>query len=228
MIARKAGRIVGIKATSYPFLRNRVQTSSMRKYLLFLLPIVIVSCGSGSADRDASIASLSGDVASAKEQTDKNETSSSIVGTVSIEDAQLNFAACMREEYPAWPDPDPSTGRGYEPGTFAELGIDLQGDDVQALVEVCSGELRGVVSQRLGASPEERAETEDGLLDLFACVRESPGFEDLPDPEFSNGAGGFGALRNRFANGEFDPAAFRIAAQKCSEDGRGALPRLRD
>lgn len=200
----------------------------MRKCLLFLLPIVIVSCGSGSADGDASIASLSGDIDSAEEQTDEDETSSSIVGTVSIEDAQLNFAACMREEYPAWPDPDSSTLRGYEPETFAELGIDVQGDDVQALIDVCASELRGVVSQRLGSSPEEQAETEDGLLDLFACVRESPGFEDLPDPDFSNGAGGFRALRNRFANREFDPEAFQIAAQKCSENGRGALPRRRN
>ena len=198
----------------------------MRKYLLFLLPIVIVSCGSGSASDSGSVASLTENIASGEESD--IAVPALVDEEVSIEDAQLNFAACMREEYPAWPDPDSSTRGGYEPGTFAELGIDVQGDDVQALIEVCAGELRGVVSQRLGSSPEERAETEDGLLDLFACVRESPGFEDLPDPEFSNGASGFGALRNRFANGEFDPAAFRIAAQKCSEDGRGALPRLRD
>jgi len=200
----------------------------MRRYLLFLLPIVIVSCGSASTDRDASIASLSGNVASAEEQTDEDETSSSAVGTVSIEDAQLNMAACMREEYPAWPDPDLSGGRAFDPQTISELGIDFEDEDFQTLLDACTGELRGVVSQRLGSSPEEQAELEDGLLDLFACVRESPGFEDLPDPNFSNGAGGFGALRNRFANGEFDPAAFRLAAQKCAEDGRGALPRLRD
>ena len=200
----------------------------MRKCLLFVLPVVIVSCGSASDDRGASIASLSGDVATAEEQTDEDETSSSTVGTVSIEDAQLNFAACMREEYPAWPDPNSSTLRGYEPGTFAELGIDVQGDDVQALIDVCAGELRGVVSQRIGASPEQQAETEDGLLDLFACVRESPGFEDLPDPDFAGGIAGLRALRDRFASGEFDPVAFQIAAQKCSEDGRGALPRLRE
>jgi hypothetical protein len=108
------------------------------------------------------------------------------------------------------------------------LGIDFEDEDFQALLDACAGELQGVVSQRLGSSPEEQAETEDGLLDLFACVRESPGFEDLPDPDFSNGAGGFRALRNRFANGEFDPAAFQIAAQKCSENGRGALPRRRN
>ena len=200
----------------------------MRRYLLFLLSIVIVSCGSASTDRDASIASLSGNVASAEEQTDEDETSSSAVGTVSIEDAQLNMAACMREEYPAWPDPDPSGRRAFDPQTLSELGIDFEDEDFQALLDACTSELRGVVSQRLDSSPEEQAELEDGLLDLFACVRESPGFEDLPDPNFSNGAGGFGALRNRFANGEFDPAAFRLAAQKCSENGRGALPRLRN
>ena len=200
----------------------------MRRYLLFLLSIVIVSCGSASTDRDASIASLSGNVASAEEQTDEDETSSSAVGTVSIEDAQLNMAACMREEYPAWPDPDPSGRRAFDPQTLSELGIDFEDEDFQALLDACTSELRGVVSQRLDSSPEEQAELEDGLLDLFACVRESPGFEDLPDPNFSNGAGGFRALRNRFANGEFDPAAFRLAAQKCSENGRGALPRLRN
>jgi hypothetical protein len=200
----------------------------MRKCLLFIFSVAIVSCGSGSADREATIASLSGDIASAEEQTDEDETSSSVVGTVSIEDAQLNMAACMREEYPAWPDPDPSGGRVFDPQTISELGIDFEGEDFRALLDVCAGELRGVVSQRLGSSPEEQAELEDGLLDLFACVRESPGFEDLPDPNFSNGAGGFRALRNRFANGEFDPAAFRLAAQKCSENGRGALPRLRN
>jgi hypothetical protein len=78
-----------------------------------------------------------------------------------------------------------------------------------------------VVRQQLGQSPEERAETEDGVLELFTCVRETPGFEDLPDPNFSQN--GLRAMRSIFVEGGFDLTEFQLEAQKCIEEGRGTL-----
>ena len=201
-------------------LRNRSHASSMHKFLLFIVPIILVSCGNDAASSEGQVASLKS--GTSQQQAESSKTSREANQEISFEDAQLNMAACMRSEYPSWPDPDPSTPSGYNPQDLAGLGIDLQGSEFQEVLDSCrTKELQGVVGQRQGLSVEEQAEAEDGILDLFACVREVPGFEELPDLSFSGN--GRAAMRSIFADGSFDLTEFQIEAQRCIEAGRGSL-----
>ena len=192
----------------------------MRKYLLVVIVTICVSCGGESAGDAVSVASLTESVTAG--EANDIATSALVEEEVSYEEAQLNMAACMRKEYSTWPDPDFSTATGYSPSSLADLGLDISGTDFQEVLDSCrANELQGVVRQQLGQSPEERAETEDGGLELFTCVRETPGFEDLPDPNFSQN--GLRAMRSIFVEGGFDLTEFQLEAQKCIEEGRGTL-----
>ena len=192
----------------------------MRKYLLVVIVTICVSCGGESAGDAVSVASLTESVTAG--EANDIATSALVEEEVSYEEAQLNMAACMRKEYSTWPDPDFSTATGYSPSSLADLGLDISGTDFQEVLDSCrANELQGVVRQQLGQSPEERAETEDGVLELFTCVRETPGFEDLPDPNFSQN--GLRAMRSIFVEGGFDLTEFQLEGQKCIEEGRGTL-----
>ena len=192
----------------------------MHKFLLFIVPIILVSCGNDVANSEGQVASLKS--GTSQQEAENSETSREVNQEISFEDAQLNMAACIRGQYPSWPDPDPSIPSGYNPQDFTALGIDLQGSEFQEVLANCQAkELQGVVGQRQGLSLEEQAEQEEGILDLFACVREAPGFEELPDPSFSGN--GLAAMRRIFGNGSFDLTEFQIEAQRCSEAGRGSL-----
>ena len=192
----------------------------MRKFLLFIVPIILVSCGNDAASSEGQVASLKS--GTSQQQAENSETSREANQEISFEDAQLNMAACIRSQYPSWPDPDPSIPSGYNPQDLTGLGIDLQGSEFQEVLGSCQAtELQGVVGQRQGLSLEEQAEREEGILDLFACVREAPGFEELPDPSFSGN--GLAAMRSIFASGSFDLMEFQIEAQRCIEAGRGSL-----
>ncbi|MBV30854.1 MAG: hypothetical protein CL504_09485 [Actinobacteria bacterium] len=192
----------------------------MRKYLLVVIVTICVSCGGESAGDAVSVASLTESVTAG--EANDIATSALVEEEVSYEEAQLNMAARMRKEYSTWPDPDFSTATGYSPSSLADLGLDISGTDFQEVLDSCrANELQGVVRQQLGQSPEERAETEDGVLELFTCVRETPGFEDLPDPNFSQN--GLRAMRSIFVEGGFDLTEFQLEAQKCIEEGRGTL-----
>ncbi len=135
---------------------------------------------------------------------------------MTIEEAQLEFAACMRETYPQWPDPSPEGGFGGR-AALEELGIDPQDGAFADVLDQCRSVLQGVVGVT-ALSPEEQAERQDTVLAVFACVREQPGFENVPDPNFEAGAGrGFG-MRELFQSGEIDPQAFASAIQQCATD----------
>ena len=197
----------------------------MRKCLLIVIVTICVSCGGESAGDAVSVASLTESLTTG--EANDIATSALVEEEVSYEEANLNMAACMRKEYSTWPDPDfstPSLYSRYSPSSLAELGIDHSGTDFQEVLASCSAnELQGVVGQQLGQSPEERAETEDGVLELFTCLREKPGFGDLPDPNFSQN--GLQAMRSIFMEGGFDITEFQLEAQKCIEEGRGTLVR---
>jgi len=201
-------------------LRNDSHGCFMHKFLLFIVPIILVSCGNNAANSEGQVASLKS--GTSQPEAENSETSRQTNQEISFEDAQLNMAACMRSQYPSWPDPDPSVPSGYNPQELTGLGIDLQGSEFREVVDSCQAkELQGFVGQRQGLSLEEQAEQEEGILDLFACVREVPGFEELPDPNFSSN--GLAAMRRIFADGSFDLTEFQIEAQRCIESGQGSL-----
>jgi hypothetical protein len=199
---------------------------------LFVLALFGAACSSSDdgADTESQIATLddgggaSGDDALAATTTTAPEEE------ITFEEAQLAFAVCMRETYPEWPDPDPDAqgGRlGFDRGALEELGIDFQDADFRDLIQQCQGDnFQGVAGAGNDLSAEEQAELEDNLLALFACVREQPGYEDIPDPDFSGGEGGFG-LRELFQSGEVDPQEFRTVMQDCQTslgiEGGGGL-----
>ena len=187
--------------------------------LALTLALVAAACGGSGSDGDAdAIASLSEDAAPAGEDALAAESDETPEEELSFEDAQLEFATCMRETYPEWPDPDPDVGRGrlgFAPDQLDDLGVDFRDPEFQTALEDCGEVFQGVVGAIGELTPEEQAELEDNLLALFACVRETPGFEDIPDPDFGGTGPGFG-LREIFESGEIDPRDFRDAMQSCA------------
>jgi hypothetical protein len=204
---------------------------------IFALSLFAAACGGGSADSSDDIASLedagagadedSALAAPTPEQPEEEE--------LTFEEAQLEFSACMRQTYPSWPDPDPDAGSGrrlgFNPQALQDLGISFQDEGFQAALGLCQESFQGVAGTGDGRTAEEQAELEDNLLELFACVRETPGYEGIPDPDFgASGGQGFG-LRDLFQSGDFDPQEFRSLMSACSEglgiDGLGGGPGAR-
>ena len=191
---------------------------------IFALSLFAAACGSESADSSDDIASLEhagagadGDSALAAPTPEQPEEEQ-----LTFEEAQLEFSACMRQTYPSWPDPDPDDGGGrrlgFSPQALQDLGISFQDEDFQAALGLCQESFQGLADTGDGPTAEEQAELEDSLLELFTCVREAPGYEDVPDPDFSaSGRQGFG-LRGLFQSGDFDPQEFRSLMSACSEE----------
>lgn len=199
---------------------------------LFVLALFAAACSSSddSADSDSQIATLDDGVGASGDDALAATTTTAPQEELTFEEAQLNFAACMRDTYPEWPDPDPDAqgrGPGFDREVLTELGVDFQDADFRDLLQECqSDNFQGVAGAGADLSPEEQAELEDDLLALFACVREQPGYEDIPDPDFSGTAGGFGGLRELFQTGDIDPQEFRTVMQDCQaalgiEGGQG-------
>ncbi len=138
-----------------------------------------------------------------------------------FEDAQLDFSACMRDSgYPEWPDPDPNAEGGPFGGVDVQaLGIDFNDDAFRTVLDTCREELQGVVGDRQELDPEQQAERQDQTLALFACIRTNPGWEDLPDPDLTGGAGGGGdGIRALFQSGDYDIDEFRTLSQQCQTE----------
>lgn len=152
--------------------------------------------------------------ADASTESQPSATTQAAAEEMTIEDAELAFAACMRETYPEWPDPRPDGGFGGREAIEA-LGIDPRDDGFVEALDGCRSALQGAVGGN-SLTPEEQAEQQDQVLALFACVREQPGFEDLPDPDFSQGVGrGFGLIQ-LFQSGAINPEEFRAAIDQCA------------
>ena len=182
------------------------------------LTLVVAGCGDGDGTIDE-IATLGAEVSGDDLGETVDSAGSDDEPELTFEEAQLEFAACMRETIPDWPDPDPDAqgGRlGFGPEALQELGIDPGSDDFRVALESCQENLRGVVGGGPERTAEEQAEIEDQLLSLLACVRGIPGFEDIPDPDFDGGAG-FG-LRQLVEAGDLDGEQLRAAMQQCQED----------
>ncbi len=188
--------------------------------LLVAVALLVAACsGSSSSENETTqLATLSDDgVAASGDDALAATSTTEVDDEVDIEEAMLDFAACMRETYPDWPDPDPDQagGRFFSPETLEAAGVDFRSEEFRDVRQACEGEnLQGVAGAGQERTPEEQAELEDNLLALFVCVREVPGFEDLPDPDFGGDGQGFG-IRQLFEGGELDPAEFRNAMQEC-------------
>ena len=216
---------------------NGSMSRALRPLFLVLTAIFVLAACSGGDDEatDVGLATLA---ASTDDATETASADAVDVGTEdtstaeeerTIEDAQLDFAQCVRETgFPDFPDPaaDAQGGRGFDPAQLQELGIDVQDEDFRAALDECRTEFDGVAGGRQDLDPEQQAELQDQALALFACVRENPGWEDLPDIEIGAGPG---ALRDLFTSGELDVEEFRTLSQECQtelgiEGGIGGAP----
>jgi hypothetical protein len=98
-----------------------------------------------------------------------------------FEDAQLEFAKCMREHGIDIPDPEPAEGPGGEGGGFRlELGggADPRNEEFQEAQEECEPILSDAIPE--GERPDP-AEMRDKLHELTECLRDK-GY-DVPEPQ---------------------------------------------
>lgn len=219
-------------------LRDHTLGIARRAVLFSVVMLGVAACSASSASESgtADIATLDDVITSTASSNlpspvPSTTTQAEVLEEMTVEDAQLAFASCMRETYPSWPDPQPDGGFGGR-AALAELGIDPQDGEFFDLLQECRTALQGAVGLD-SLSPAEQVEQEDTVLALFACVRDQPGFEDVPDPDFGTGPGlGFG-MRELFQSGAVDPQAFASAIQQCAAEqgleggpgrgGRGGL-----
>ena len=159
------------------------------------LILVLTACG-GSDDSD--------DVASLTDTTGQSSTEGSgdgDSGTLSgeeREEAQLEFAQCMREHGVDFPDP--------VDGRFQYQGTPGDEDELEEAQEACRDILEGAFPE---LDEEQQAEMQDALLAFARCMREHG--VDFPDPQFEEGGG---ALQMLPEGAEDDPN-FDEAQEAC-------------
>jgi hypothetical protein len=100
------------------------------------------------------------------------------------EQAQLQFAKCMREHGIAMEDPKPAAGGGPSRVTFKSKVGDGGPQKLDAAQRACQKYMRAAAPD---LSPEEEQKMRDGALKFARCMRASG--IDVPDPTFEDGGG---------------------------------------
>ncbi|MBA2337488.1 MAG: hypothetical protein H0V96_07005 [Acidimicrobiia bacterium] len=149
----------------------------IRNRILLLLAAVLAAgvlgaCGGDDAEPDE-VASISGD--------DADQGGSARQG---IEDALLDFTACMRDQGIEVPDVqlDAAGAPMIRPDDIA--GIDLESPEVQAAISACLSILTDAGAFSFADDPELQALLQDSLQDFAVCMRRE-GIDDFPDPDSS-------------------------------------------
>lgn len=177
----------------------------MRLKTWVLLPVVALlaaACGSG-ASNSGGVASLSGDPSS----------TTTTVSQQSQEQAALAFAKCMRDHGVDIPDPTVDANgnvqlfsRPQSNGTTnSTTGTTIDRQTRQAAFSACSSYLQGFTQ---GFTQQDQTQIQDTLVKFAQCMRQN-GY-NMPDPNFSQGAGG--GLRTEINRN--DPA-FQKALTAC-------------
>ncbi|MGZ5331877.1 MAG: hypothetical protein ACXWFH_11365 [Solirubrobacterales bacterium] len=129
---------------------------------------------------------------------------------VSFDDAQVEFAQCMRENgVEDFQDP---TGEGPGAGGgFAD--VDTDSPEFEAASEECGSIIQDAIPE--GEMPDQ-AEMQDQLLELTQCLRDK-GF-DVPDVQFgSPGSGGPPEGAEEMQDLQDDPE-FQDATEQCQDE----------
>lgn len=95
-----------------------------------------------------------------------------------FEDAQVEFAECMRENGVDLPDPETSEGGGGFRLEAGESGIDPESETFQAAQEKCEPIIEDAIPE--GERPDP-AEIRDQLHQMTECLRDK-GY-DVPEPQ---------------------------------------------
>ena len=142
--------------------------------------------------------------------------------TAEQEEAQLEFAACMRAHGVDMPDPQPGQGGNVfsvekRPGSKA-TGVNPEDPKTKEALAACKGKLDEV---RQEPSAEEREEFKEEALAFSQCMRDHG--IDMPDPQF----GSDGKVTMRIGGpGSSGPSpespAFQQAQEACQDEMPGS------
>lgn len=143
----------------------------------------------------------------------------------SREEAQLEFAECMRGHGVDMPDPKPGQ-RGMTFGTTrsgsggedkASVGINPDDPTTKKALEACESKMPDVGAE---ISPEQEEKFKEAALAFAECMREHG--VDMPDPRFA----GKGKVSIQIKKGGLDPnsPAFKAAQEACQKKVPGGAP----
>jgi hypothetical protein len=158
------------------------------------LILVMTACG-GNGDSD-DVASLTDTGQSTTEGAGDNGSGAS--SEEEREEAELEFAQCMREHGIDFPDP--------VNGRFQYRGEAGDAEKMEEAREACGDILEGIAPQ---VSEEEEAELQEAALEFAKCMREHG--IDFPDPQFEEGGG----ILQTMPEGAEDDPKFEDAQEAC-------------
>jgi hypothetical protein len=179
-----------------------------------LVALTLTACGGSGGGGNNGVASL-------ESNGDGNNASGSTDTTVAdedLEEALLDWAACMRENGVDIPDPQvDGDGRimigGPPPGgddDDSDSGASTDPPDREAMDQ--AREECGDPPRPAGSfSEQDREEMQEHALKLAECMRDE-GIEDFPDPDFSQMGPGVVTRENDSADDEADDGEARLSA----------------
>jgi len=155
------------------------------RVVLFAAVLALVAAACGGSDASDGVASLE------SEATDTTVADGAVAG-VDVEQALIEFAACMRENGVDMEDPTVDADGNVQFGRFGggrgqpgEAGFDREA--VFAAREACAPYIEGVTLGFRGERDQEAFQ--DTLVEFAQCMRDNG--VDVDDPDFSNfGPGG--------------------------------------
>jgi hypothetical protein len=177
--------------------------------LAVVAAVVAAGCGGGSGNGVARADTGSSSGSDASSSSDAGTSTSQ----ADVEEAQLKFAKCMRDQGLDFPDPKPDANGNLRFQTPRGSG---DRNKFQAAAQNCSQYLKGIRPQ---LTPEQQSEFQDAALKYAKCMR-AEGI-DVPDPTGSGPGGGGGAFLKLDRN---DPKV-QAANQKCEKYIQGVIGR---
>ena len=137
-----------------------------------------------------------------------------------VEEAQLEFAQCMREH--GVDVPDPTNGGGIvlkqsARGGPGEKDAGGSSPQIEAANEACEHLIKDVIPE---PSPGQREEMKEQLLEFAQCMREHG--IDMPDPTFE-GAGKVKMSIKGPRGGSPNDPLMKKAQEACQSDGNGPM-----
>lgn len=163
--------------------------------------LLLASCG--GSDSDGGVASV--DPAAASEASDAS-------GDVTVtEEEMLAYTECLRDQGIEIGDPrvDANGNVGFGDIDHSRIGDPAFREQMQTAMETC-GEPPGGAGHRGGP---DSTEFQDTVLEFAQCMRDN-GYEDFPDPDFSDEAMAGGGI---FGDIDPDSPEFQEANEACAD-----------
>jgi hypothetical protein len=181
---------------------HRVGAIAAPAVLLSCLMLLLAACG-GSEGPGVAEASGSGGGGTTATTTAASEEDA--------EQAQLDFARCMREQGLDFPDPRPDEDGGLR---FQPPAGGL--DDPEAFQDAARECREFLAGAQPNLSEEDRSEFQDAQLEFARCMRDEG--IDVPDPQQGEGPGqGLGEI-------DTDDPAVLAALEECQSVIQDAIP----